>query len=252
MKKITRTLILIAAVAAFFACKKGDTLRYDNFTMGNLDGDAIISDQGNVFDIVEADSKIDFKEFESGRIMMVCDILKETSENRYDIRLKSAAPVLVKECVNKSTITEDNTEYSANDPVVVKELWYAGGYLNMLIEFARKTGSETIHYINLLNDDTITEDGKYTFTLLHDAKGETPTEDDKEYTSALSYVSFPIAGIIKEDKAKICFKWRSHKFSGSGYSLTESEDISNEYDWERVGFEQTPKTIQPKICNELK
>jgi len=253
MKKITRTLILIAAAAAaFFSCKKDDTLRYDNFTMGNFEGDAIISDQGNIFDVVEIDSKIDLSKFESGRIMMVCDVLKETSENRYDIRLKSATSVLVKDCVNKSTITEDSGEYSVSNPIIVKELWYAGGYLNMLVEFARKTGSETVHYINLINDDTIAEAGKYTFTLLHDAKGETPSEDDKEYTSAFGYVSFPISGLIKEDKAKICLKWKSHKFSGSGYSLTETEEISNDYDWERVGFEQTPKTVQPKTCNDLK
>ena len=245
MKKITRTVLLIAATAtAFFACKKDETLRYNNATMGNLEGNVIISDQGNTFDIVEADSRIDLNTFESKRIMVLCDILKETSENRYDIRLKSATAVLTKECVNKSSITEDNNEYSANNPLIIKELWYSGGYLNMLIEFARKTGSETVHYINLLNDDTISESGKYTFTLLHDAKGETPSADDKEYSSAFSYVSFPISKVITEDEAKITLNWKSHKFSGSAYSLTETEDISNEYTWKREGFEQDPKIVK--------
>ena len=245
MKKITRTLLLITAITtAFFACKKDDTLRYNNATMGNLEENAIISDQGNTLDIVEADSRIDLSTFESKRVMVLCDILKETSENRYDIRLKSAAAVLTKECINQSSITEDNDEYSANDPLIIKELWYSGGYLNMLIEFARKTGSETIHYINLLNDDITSESGKYTFTLLHDAKGETPSADDKDYSSAFSYVSFPISGIIAEDEAQITIKWKSHKFSGAAYSLTETEDISNEYTWKREGFEQNPKTVK--------
>jgi hypothetical protein len=245
MKNITRTVILIAAAAAaFFACKKDDTLRYNNAGMGILEGNVIISDEGNTFDIVELDSRIDLKDLDNKRVMILCDILKETSADRYDIRLKSAVSVLTKECVNKSSITEDNNDYSANNPLIIKELWYSGGYLNMFIEFARKTGSETVHYINLLNDDTISESGKYTFTLLHDAKGETPSEDDKEYSSAFSYVSFPIAEIITEDEAKITLKWKSHKFSGSGYSLTETEDISNEYDWKRESFEQNSKTVK--------
>ena len=244
MKRFTTSVILIILAAAAFSCKKDDTLRYSNATMGILEGDVIISDQGNTFDIVEKDSRINLGKLVGKRVMIICDVLRETAADRYDIRLKSADSVLIKPCVNKSSLTENSDENSAKDPIIIKNMWYSGGYLNMWVEFARKTGSSTIHYVHLVNDDTVTEKGKYVFTLLHDAKGETPSEDDKEYSSAYSYVSFPIADIIKEDQANVTIAWKSHKFTGSGYSLTETEEISNDYTWERTGFEHDIQTVK--------
>lgn len=245
MKRFTKAVILIIlATAAAFSCKKDDTLRYNNATMGIFEGDVIISDQGNTFDIVEKDSRINLNRLVNKRVMIICDVLKETATDRYDIRLKSADSVLVKPCVKKSELTENSAENSANDPIIIKTIWYSGGYLNMWVEFARKPGSSTVHYVHLVNDDTVTENGKYTFTFLHDAKGETPSEDDKEYSSAFSYVSFPIADLIKEDEVSVTIKWKSHKFTGSGYSLTETEEISNDYTLERGGFEHDIQTVK--------
>ena len=239
MKKILLTILAIAAMAA---CKKDDTICYNNFTMGNIDGETIISDQGNTFDIAESYyGKIDFSWFEYGRVILNCDVLRKTAEQRYDIRLTSIASVLTKSAVKASTITDSASEVNVEDPLIIREIWYSGGYLNMLIEFAIKHGSQTKHLINLVHEDVQTaedaaSENKYAFTLRHNAFEEVPAEDQL-YETSLGYVSFPIASLITEDKASITIKWNSHKFDNGRYNYYESETVSEQFNWERAGFE---------------
>jgi hypothetical protein len=236
MRKIFLSLLIISALAA---CKKDETLRYNNVTMGNIHGEEIISDQGNTFVITESLFSVDFEEFESGRVMLSCDVLRQTADKTYDIRLTGITSVLTK---NVKTLAESTEEEYLNvdKPIIIRDIWYAGGYLNMLIEVAQKKGSKTSHYINLVHDTTETENGKYTFALRHNALGEVPSQEDREYSTGSGYVSFPIASFIKEDAAQITFRWNSHKFLGNGYSLTQTESRSKVINWERVGFEQNP------------
>ena len=236
MRKIFFSLLIISALAA---CKKDETLRYNNVTMGNIHGEEIISDQGNTFVITESLFSVDFEEFESGRVMLSCDVLRQTADKTYDIRLTGITSVLTK---NVKTLAESTEEEDLNvdNPIIIRDIWYAGGYLNMLIEVAQKKGSKTSHYINLIHDTTEAEGGKYTFMLRHNALGEVPSQEDREYSTGSGYVSFPIASFIKEDAAQITFRWNSHKFLGSGYSLTQTESRSKVINWERVGFEQNP------------
>lgn len=242
MKKIIYSLLLIAALAS---CKKDDTLRYNNVTMGMIQGEDIISDQGNIFQITEKPFEYDLKKYESGRVLVVCDVLRETASKTYDVRLTGITGVLAKnvKTMEESTVEED---LSVDNPVIIRELWYAGGYLNMTLETAQKQDSKTKHYINLVQEAS-EENGKYVFSLRHNAQGETPSEGDKNYFGAVGYVSFPIAGVIKEDAAKIVLKWKSHKYTGCGYSLTESESKSQEYSWTRNGYEHVPGT--PSLRN---
>ena len=235
MRKILGTLFLIAALAS---CKKDDTLRYNNITMGNIDGETIISDQGNIFQIAESAFEVDLSKYE--RVLVVCDVLKETAEKTYDIRLTGIARVLEKNIKTMADSTPEE-DLTVNDPVVLREIWYSGGYLNMTVETAHKRGSQTAHFINLVQESS--EEGKYIFSLRHNAMGETPSETDKDYSSATGYVSFPIAEMIKGDSAKIVLKWKSHKFIGGGYSLTESEDVTEDYNWTRGGHEHAPREL---------
>jgi hypothetical protein len=90
--------------------------------------------------------------------------------------------------------------------------------------------------------------GGYTLMLRHNAMGEVPSEEDREYSTGSGYVSFPIANYIKEDAADIVIKWKSHKFMGSGHSLLQTEMRSYEVKWERSGFEQNPsKSSKPTM-----
>ena len=240
MKKILFTILTIAAMAA---CKKDDTICYNNITMGNIDGETIISDQGNTFDITESYyGNLDLSWFDYGRVMINCDVLRKTGDYRYDIRLTNIVSVLTKSVVKASTITDPASEVNVENAINIREMWYSGGYINMLIEFAVKQGSQTKHLINLVHHDVFTADEDsakeniYAFTLRHNAFGEVPNEHDI-YTTSLGYVSFPIASLITEEKATLIIQWESHKFENGRYNFYESEPASEEFKWERLGFE---------------
>ena len=240
MKKILFTILTIAAMAA---CKKDDTICYNNITMDNIDGETIISDQGNTFDITESYyGNLDLSWFDYGRVMINCDVLRKTGDYRYDIRLTNIVSVLTKSVVKASTITDPASEVNVENAINIREMWYSGGYINMLIEFAVKQGSQTKHLINLVHHDVFTADEDsakeniYAFTLRHNAFGEVPNEHDI-YTTSLGYVSFPIASLITEEKATLIIQWESHKFENGRYNFYESESASEEFKWERLGFE---------------
>ena len=244
MRKILYSLFIISALAA---CKKDETLRYNNVTMGNINGEEIISDQGNTFVITESLFTVNLNDFTSERVMLACDVLRETAAQTYDIRLTGIVSVLTK---NIKTLEDSTPEEDLNvdNPIIIRDLWYAGGYMNMAIEVAQKKGSETPHHLNLVYDATESGDGKYTFMLRHNAHGEVPTEEDREFSTGSGYVSFPISNFIKEDSAEIILKWNSHKFMGSGHSLIQTESRSHKVKWERSGFEQNPsKSSKPSM-----
>ena len=104
MRKIFFSLLIISALAA---CKKDETLRYNNVTMGNIHGEEIISDQGNTFVITESLFSVDFDEFESGRVMLSCDVLRQTADKTYDIRLTGITSVLTKNVKTLAIFNED-------------------------------------------------------------------------------------------------------------------------------------------------
>ena len=236
MRKIFYSLFIISALAA---CKKDETLRYNNLTMGNIHGEEIVSDQGNTFVITERLFEVNLNEFESKRVMLSCDVLRQTADKTYDIRLTGITPVLTKSIKTFEESTEEE-DLSIDDPVIIRDIWYAGGYINLLIEIAQKKGSTSPHYINLVYDISAAGNGEYTFMLRHNALDEVPSEDDTEFSTGAGYVSFPISSFIKEDAANITLKWNSHKFVGSGYSLIKTEERSHKVKWERSGFEQNP------------
>ena len=230
MKKI---LLITLTAITMFSCQKDDTLRYNNITMANIKNQSIVSDQGNVFDIAESPVQIDLSELEDKRFLIICDVLQETAEKRYDIRLNGLYPVLTKDVEVASGITKPDLE--VEDAINIRELWYGGGYLNMLIEIVQKNGSDKEHLITLVHDDNA--EG-YTFILRHNGYGEVPSKEDLRYTNSTGYVSFPISSVIDGDEATITLKWKSHKFYPDGsFSLLESDVIKRDFKWKRAGYE---------------
>lgn len=240
MKKIFASLFI--AIMALSSCKKDDTLYYNNITFGNIEGETIISDQGNTFNIVESFYNVKLDSFEYGRVILSCDVLKKTSEKNYDIRLTGIASVLTKAPVLAGSVTPES-EIAVDNPLLILDMGYSGGYINMFIQFAKKTDSEQKHLINLVYDGVTTaEDGAktYTFTLRHNAFEEVPAEDNiDEFEPAAEYVSFPVAGLIEGDKAKVSIKWNTHPIENGNTNWLGSKEMTKTYDWKRVGYEQT-------------
>lgn len=239
MRKIL--LLTIAVLTALVSCKKDDTI-YNVVTMGNIAGErSIVSDQGITLNITETLYEVDLSSYKYGRVIISCDLLQKTAESQYDIRLTGISSVVAKPVVHMSDIMDGGDE-TVENPINIHELWYEGGYINMLIEFVRKNSSKTTHLISFIFDDSVSEEGKYTFILRHNAFGEVPSEDDRDYSRAFGYVSFPISDIIEEDEAEITIKWLSHK--NSNYTLLETEERSTVANWKRVGFEHKTNSLK--------
>lgn len=248
--------ILISAIIAFTAvvgCQKDDTLYNGNITMANIVENTIVSDQGNIFDIVQSAYEVELDKFEHKRVILACDVLKKTADKRYNVRLHNIAPVLTKYPVNSSSVAPDS-DIAVDNPIIIRGIWYSGGYINMDIMFVHKSDSKEKHMINLVYEDAVAtaEDDaekNYTFILRHNAFGEIPTTDDDllDYETSAGFVSFPLAGLIQEDKAKITIKWSAHPYENGRYNYLDQKETSMTYNWKRIGFEQDLATKVPNL-----
>ena len=71
--------------------------------MGNVEGSTFVSDQGNIFNIVEHEGNTYEELLKTERAFTICDILSKTAggqDNEYDVRLNAMVKVLTKD-INK-------------------------------------------------------------------------------------------------------------------------------------------------------
>ena len=241
---IKRTLTYIIAALTCIAsvsCKKDTTLQYDNMTMGNVTDGTFVSDQGNIFNVVEQDKSLEKNLLDMERAYILCDVLNKTEgglDNEYDIRLKAMVEVRVKEIIALGTETE--AEKLVEDPAHIEYAWFSGGYLNLYIIFPIKENSETPHMVNLVQQET--ENG-YTFKLTHNSYGENLNNGNPdEYVMAGAYISFPVSTLILEDTANVKLEWTWHKSSGT-FLIKETEQRYMEGKYVKGDFKHGPKTM---------
>ena len=247
MKNVSRIIIFIAAALMCLgtaSCMKDTTIQYNNMTMGNVEGSTFVSDQGNIFNVVEYEGNYYDELMKTERAYILCDVLSKTAggqDNEYDIRLKAMVKVLTKDIITLGTeTTEDMVK---EDPVDVKSIWLSGGYMNFYIEFPVRKNSQTAHMVNLIQKEA-TEG--YAFRLTHNAYGETrEAYPDEEFNIAGGYVSFPINTVIQENETKLKVEWTWYKTYGvMTSSETEVKGIEGTY--KKDGFEHMPKSPTQK------
>ena len=231
MRKFSIIISFALALSGFTACQKDDTLRYSNITMGNIVNGVFVSDQGNRFNIKEqtCSGLLDTLK----RAMINCDVLSKTDENTYDIRLKGFSSVFTKTPVDSTSVTD--SAVFVEDPLMVYEMWYAGGYINMYLLIPFKAGSSTAHMINLVRNDENLEPGAYEFTLKHNAFGEVASSADGKYTLGGIYTSFPASEILEGNEADIVIHWNSGNEDDQNAASKKNTLI---YKWRKGGFEQ--------------
>lgn len=250
MLNIRRSFIYIAAALSFAAvsCQLDDTLYYNNMTMGNVVDGRFVSDQGNIFNVVEQKCAGNLQD--EKRIIVLCDVLNETegAADEYDVRLNQYAKVLEKNAVEAAEATEG--EIAVQDPIQIEELWFSGGYINMQIRFLAKKDSKTKHLVNLVYSKN--EEGKYVMNFRHNGFGEVYSKENQSdmYFSS-GYVSFPLT-FVQEKEAKFVFSWKWYKSPGTGYDFSEEKEYSVECKWKREGFEQVPNAVSFKSSSELR
>ena len=247
MKNVSRIIIFIAAALMCLgtvSCMKDTTIQYNNMTMGNVEGSTFVSDQGNIFNVVEYEGNYYDELMKTERAYILCDVLSKTAggqDNEYDIRLNAMVKVLTKDVITLGTeTTEDMVK---EDPVDVKSIWLSGGYMNFYIEFPVRKNSQTAHMVNLIQKEA--KEG-YAFTFTHNANGETrEAYPDEEFNIAGGYISFPISSLIQENEAKLRVEWTWYKTYGVITSKdTEVKGIEGTY--KKDGFEHMPKSPTQK------
>ena len=227
-----RILISLLISLCLLSCQKDETIRYNNVTMGNFVDGKFISDQGITYDIVEQTCSGMADTLD--RAIISCDVLSKTGDDRYDIRLTGFDEIFTKQPVDSTTVKE--ADILVENPLSVGEIWYAGGYINMFIYIPIKEGSTRTHLINLVRDDMNSTSENYIFTLKHNAFGEIITAEDTDFILGGTYVSFPIANVIKGDKTQLTLCWTSNEENEDKWSAkTRKNTITLE--WERGGYE---------------
>ena len=289
MRYITRALgvILLTSLFVLTSCKKDDTLRYGNVTLGNFVGDKFVSDQGNEFTIVENQTGGNLKDIK--RAIMQCDVLKKVhgTENGYEVRVHYVGSVLTKAPIDIAAAAED-PEKIVENPVRIEDVWISGGYLNMYIMFEIQTFPQienSKHMVNLVFDEGETGTGKYTLTLRHNAFGETlaadPSEGDGsegensdgtegsssdensgddeggqmepqgqnpiQWALTGAYVSFQISDLIQENQAQITLKWNEHIIVENIWTA-ETHERTLGLSYSKNNFEQAPLTLKSKTA----
>ena len=234
--KLTHIIAVLALISTIYSCDKDDTLMYGTSTMGNIVDGKFISDQGNIYNIVDQTCSGDLMSMK--RAFIVCDILNETSkgsENEYDIRLTNIWSVLTKDIMSPTNIT---TEMLVQDPVHVEYAWISGGYMNLYVMFPSKVGSTTSHLINLVHEgcmiDSETKEevsGTYHFSLRHNSfEDKIAPPQSLDYVMRGGYVSFPLSKYITEKEADFTIEWVWHTTVGEGLtSELETKSLTAEY-----------------------
>lgn len=248
MKKGLKIFFAALAASMIVSCQKDDTLQYNNATMGNIVEGRFVSDQGNIFNVVDQTCAGELPAME--RAFVVCDVLHRTEggkENEYDVRVNQIASVLTKNVVPVNNTT---AEMLIQDPVHIEYAWVSGGYVNLYIMIPMKAGSTTKHLINLVHEGAMTDpktgeamEGSYRFSLRHNADGDKIIpEVTADYTLGGGYVSFPLNSYITEKEAKFSIEWVCHKSVGAGLSSeTETRAMSTTYTSD--GFQHAPKSV---------
>lgn len=224
------------------SCVKDTTIQYNNMTMGNVIDGTFVSDQGNIFNVVEQDKSLDKKLSEMKRAYILCDVLNKTEggkDNEYDIRLNDMVGVSTKDILALGTEIEE--EKLVEDPAHIQYMWFSGGYINLYVIFPMKKDSKTQHMVNLIQKES--EKG-YTFRLTHNSFGENLEKGNpNDYVMAGGYISFPINSLLNEDTAHIKVEWTWYKSNGTVLSQ-EKEEKYVEGDYTKGGFEHMPKELR--------
>lgn len=264
MKYIFRIVIAALAASLFLtSCKKDDTIRYNNVTMGNFVDGKFVSDQGNEFTIVENLSGTEINNI--SRAIMQCDVLKkvEGTENGYEVRVHYLSQVLDKKPVETTAAAED-PEKLVTDPITIQQLWISGGYLNMYVLFEIQTYPEKLdrkHLVNLIFNEEEQGKGKYNLYFRHNSYGETLSTIEEEETEdntvqvqgtemiqwglAGAYVSFPLSEIITDKEATLKLNWNEHIFCDN-VMTAESVERSVELSYSKDNFEHAPTVVKSK------
>jgi hypothetical protein len=233
MKKLLLFLIPLAALA-MTGCGKNDEgnkfwISYGTVETVDSRGEPATIRRDDGARLAIAANNIPQAVFEEGdRLWLHYNILGDTPDG-YSIRLNSTQTILCKQPVLASEVDEE--DHVGEDPVIVREAWFGGKYLNIHFEVGRQD-SQKAHYINLVVDDLNAypvQDGEVHVTLKHSAEGDPQTRRSS------GLVSFDLMSLIPDQGTNVDIVLHWEDFEG------EKQDDGNFVPW---GGNETPRAAE--------
>lgn len=210
-------MLLLAATALLASCNDDNSSYNIAYTYGQLsevtdNGYSILSDLGNKIVVAKSVAPT-FKLEEGKRVHAQIEVFFDR-DNVISANVNAIAPILTKQPVLLSKLTDAEKAEIGNDPVELYDAWFsAGKYLNIKFVTLRDRSS-VAHFINLVVDEKKSTDQKVIVEFKHNAYGE-----PLNY-KAFGIVSFDITSLVPEgaDKVTIELRWNDYE----GRSLSDS------------------------------
>lgn len=185
MKKI---LAIVAGILTLASC----SLPEDIFVIRNLNdflsckGGILYNDVGTPFTVTQDLTDKNWNA-EGNRIYAAFDI----TNSHFDITLSGYLKAGI-----YSTKTVPVPEKENPDPVILTDCSVGGGYLNIVLSYYYKPGTECPHQTSLYATD---KDDTLTLTLVHDGNAESPAYDQAStLQTASAACCFTLAGLVPE------------------------------------------------------
>lgn len=207
MKRIVPFLLTLALAAA---CNTTDSFQYRLFTMGYPKSDgSLLGDDGYKYVFNELPEWNGAK-----RVVAILDVMKDLGDSTFQATLQSFTTPLYKQPV---VVEGEMPDSLGSHPILVSDIWYAGGCLNMSNVMYVRTDGNGKHIINLAFDKGKSTQDTLKFIVKHNyASGFEEGEVEYEYGF---YSSFPITALMpKRDSTviKVSWMWKEGESSTSG------------------------------------
>ena len=150
----------------------------------------LVNDLGYVYTI-QTDATDKGWNQEGSRLYIVFDIV----DRQWDITLHEYTKVTIAP-VSVGIPVDEEGKPVIGDPVEVTNNGIGGGYLNMVLKYYRKPGSDASHAMSLYYNDKAA-DSTLELRLIHDGNGENPVQmSSSDLVQDTAVYSFPLEGMV--------------------------------------------------------
>ena len=188
-------LTILAAALAFTSCNLDDSV----YTLTNVNNyltykdDVLKNDAGVTFTVTHDNTDGKWKT-DGNRFFAIFDVLNIN----YDIAMKSYMEAIIQAPETMPAMESEDGVHG--DPVTIVDCCLGGVYLNLIVGFYVKTGSDNTHDMHLYWED---DKRTLSLTLIHNGNGETPVEiKESELTYVTRVYCFPIQNLVSSGEQR--------------------------------------------------
>ncbi|MEG1617248.1 MAG: NigD-like C-terminal domain-containing protein [Bacteroidales bacterium] len=247
-RKLILSALLLGGV--FFSSCDDDQCKethYESFVTVDKEGDELIfkTDKGNTLNPTNLSGSSSLKEDDRGVVLFhILDKKpenqpKESGEYKY-IHIEAYQPLLAKPIWKLTEANRDSSVVAHKDPVIVRDAWIGGGYLNLYFSFLSSSYG-SVHYVNVventLENAVNPEEGVYKVEFIHNGNND-------YYGNWVNGIAcFRLPENIDEEAKEIHLKYFRHR----------DEEVNIKIALENETNESSRlKNIKPEDCSSVR